>query len=803
MQLSVVLAVALFVPSCKGKAKDTPAAEAKTTAVAAAPATGSAGDAVWTAAPDPLQQAVLAATAKTAALVGVKQRSLATAVIDAMEAAHKKVSREAWDPAAVIATVGKDRVALFTWVRDRTALVPYRGSLRGAVGVMMDRVGNSLDRALLLADLLGRTGLEVRLANAQLEPGLVSKLADAWKTRPRPALPAARINDAALISDLAKIIGVAPAALQANAAEEKAATDALAARTKTRIEAHSKALAALVPPTPSSAPPQEEAFTDHWWVQVHDGDAWSDLDPSLPTASPGEPVAATATETLVPTDLGDDRRHVLAIRVIGEVWHGDAREEAVLLDHAFAPSLFYGQKITISNVALDLPPTSALLAAPDRPAAVRKALLAQGEFAPLIRIGTQPVIKFSVNDRGELLDLTSGDANTIRAARAVQHATKDGVGGATGLLEQLPADPTGSAAPAPAPSPSSAEKPAFTAEWIELEIRAPGAAPVVVRRTLFDTLGRVADRSAARPPTLAEAQRLDRAYALIGEVEVLPLFAQLPESFVTDRIVQGLIAGREALKALAAGAKLETQSEALAKFASLPGPLYGHALARFTDPAIYLDRLDVLALRQRVVPTSSGTSLRQEVDIVANPVGVWPSTKDARAARIGQGVRDTELEAQIVGCPASTTCARAPSTSELYAATNGKGWSVVDAPQGVAAGDRSAGYAIVAQQSAPRTWWRVDPITGETLGMNPMGGNAGTERVTLQVAVQDNMILAAAGLAKCIYGLAHTHGGTDATVDYVVCVATTVAGGAGGVVGSATGGRAVGLAIQILANMLN
>ena len=58
--------------------------------------------------------------------------------------------------AAVLAQVGNDPAAMRAWVAREAYLVPYRGLLRGVVGVLMDRCGNSLDRAMLLAALLAR-----------------------------------------------------------------------------------------------------------------------------------------------------------------------------------------------------------------------------------------------------------------------------------------------------------------------------------------------------------------------------------------------------------------------------------------------------------------------------------------------------------------------------------------------------------------------------------------------------------------------------------------------------------------------
>ena len=87
----------------------------------------------------------------------------------ALEAAQREIPRETFDPKAIVTKVGKDPRKLFEWVRDNTYLVPYQGALRGHIGLLMDRLGNSLDRALLLGELLNEAGHKVtRLANAHL-----------------------------------------------------------------------------------------------------------------------------------------------------------------------------------------------------------------------------------------------------------------------------------------------------------------------------------------------------------------------------------------------------------------------------------------------------------------------------------------------------------------------------------------------------------------------------------------------------------------------------------------------------------
>ena len=95
-------------------------------------------------------------------------RATTRAVVSALEAAAKGIDRQSFDVAAVVEKVGRDPVKLFEWVRDETHFVPYQGLLRGPSGVLMDRLGNSLDRAMLLHAMLGSIGETARLARGVL-----------------------------------------------------------------------------------------------------------------------------------------------------------------------------------------------------------------------------------------------------------------------------------------------------------------------------------------------------------------------------------------------------------------------------------------------------------------------------------------------------------------------------------------------------------------------------------------------------------------------------------------------------------
>jgi hypothetical protein len=156
---------------------------------------------IWAGGADPVRAQQAGATAAAPADVTQTAEARAAAAeqfdrsVNAIADAARQAPRDRFDVQWVVNHVGADPVKLFEWVRDQTAWVPYRGVLRGEAGVLMDRLGNSLDRALLLAALLKASGQPVRLAHGTIAaaetPALLSKI------RTVPQLNASLVSTAA------------------------------------------------------------------------------------------------------------------------------------------------------------------------------------------------------------------------------------------------------------------------------------------------------------------------------------------------------------------------------------------------------------------------------------------------------------------------------------------------------------------------------------------------------------------------------------------------------------------------------
>lgn len=305
------------------------------------------------------------------------------AFFDALQTNDASADRDSYDPQAVVDQVGRDPKLLFAWVRDNTALVPYQGSLRGPVGVLMDRVGSSLDRALLLADLDQLAGQQVRLAHARLSEdqarGLLTALQQA---RPAPTSSAGSQYLDDLRSEL-KSTDIPGEQIDAVvddwARQQKQQQDA--------IDAQVTMLAPLVSggqsdPTAENA--QLAAIQDRWYVQLNENGAWSDFDPSEKTASPGAS-GLKADSTTFPQQLDPQLFQTLSIRVVTESQQGSGFGDNTVLDYSMRPSDTIGQPIVLTFA----------------PAGTTEAqALAMKQWQPALRVGDRTVSQGTVADDG-------------------------------------------------------------------------------------------------------------------------------------------------------------------------------------------------------------------------------------------------------------------------------------------------------------------------------------------------------------------------------------------------------------------
>jgi hypothetical protein len=674
----------------------------------------------------PVRTPVRAGAATPAAVAAALERSL-----EAVAAGERATPRDRWDPDYVVERIGHDPKNLFAWVQNHTYWIPYRGALRGAVGTLMDGQGNGLDRALLLATLLKRSGHTVRLAHgeitseqaASLLPTLVlGRSIDFWRPRhvdgaPEPDIRAIALQRAIDVQSIAGGRRSPDAAPEIESHLDARVRDQAnrllrAVRGQTADDWDRRHAAAIT------------ALRDHWWVQLLEGESWNDLDLLAAKFQSHLSVEAVTTTELdqVPNDLW----HQVVIRVVDEHSSGRASSRHNGLEYLLRPADVIGQPIVLQFLPLDW--TKDAHPAPSA-ADARSAIVNQHEWVAGLAVGGNTVASALLHD--EITSSTGFGSNDGQAGR----------GGAFGSLADAFENSMSNKRPA--------ESQTLTAVWIEYEIRSPGEAPQTIRRTVLDL--RVPDPSRAvgaamQPLKLDEAARLSRSLALTMETEILPLVSEPADDFVAHLAASSLTAAAGVLHEVASGTTLHmktTDGPGLSGARPPSTALLALALMRRHGAEageIFIDRLNLMTRHESVVPTSEGLALRGAFDIVANDVGVSLATRDGFAARLQQGVRDTNAEALLVSGGALGSTAEAFAASSDWVVIRRGGQASSRSKDAVtylgpdAETDIEAGYVLVAPRAAIHIgrdtfagWWRINSETGATLGIGANGWGQAAE----------------------------------------------------------------------------
>jgi len=351
-----------------------------------------------------------------------------------------------------------DPERIFRFVADQIRYQPYAGLLRGPVGTLMTRAGNSVDQSALLAALLRASGLEARFAQGALDDAAASAvLGPSASDRATAYRELGEAVSGTGEGGRPASLGPPDAAVQARLDAAAAAADAAVAWSRAELDTTVALIQAtlasggiMLPSGVSEMPMLERS--GHTWVRVATGSTWLDLDPSAPGAMSGDSMTTAASEH---DEMPDDLRHRITFAVIGEtIADGSLQEEGLLEMDAFADSLG-GVPIGFMNI----------------------------QHEGLKALGTDIMTSLE-GGTIYLPSLLVGDTVVVGPG-ALRF------GGDT-------SDPFGDLESS-TPDPQEGEP---TAEWVQITISSPGSEPVVVRREMFDRLGPAARAAATLDLTL-------------------------------------------------------------------------------------------------------------------------------------------------------------------------------------------------------------------------------------------------------------------------------------------------------------
>jgi hypothetical protein len=726
-----------------------------------------------------LQQALSAPPAKTPDQFAARLDKL----FRALEQAEKHISRETFDPRAIIDKVGKDPRKIFEWVRDNTYFVPYRGLLRGEKGVLMDRLGNSLDRAMLLYALLRFVNQPARLARGTLTEAQATDVLA--KGRPFPTFeqrtsssPSASATDE-FVARYAQQNHVDPARMRKALDQLAAQQQHMKEMVQKRTTAQAAMIAEAVGPPPANAAAEEraaqvKAITDHWWVQWQNGASWLDLDPTPTLTRPGQTLAH-AQRTFRPEDIPAELYHEVQIHMVVEQWDGQNLNQRPVLTSTFRPADLPGIGITLSHHPMKWPADLNWLSSNKPLESLKQTLIAQHEWLPVLTVGKQNIVQGSFTDSG---DINQTPLAPVLGGSAGQLGRDIGAMLSTGQIGQN--------------SGRAVEKKKYlTAEWIEFEIRSPGQAIRKIRREIFDLVGpSVRSKPAVSIAQIVEGKTLERGMALMGTLDTLTLGNDLSSSFVDHMRMANLLADREVLLNVigthADWRDPKVAQQQLGAFTTVPNELYSLVVARQqwsrSSSLIYINSPNIFTFyRYPIIADKAGLGLRSGFDIVANNVAVaTQSEHQPFLVQLQQGVLDTNAEAVIASDCGNLTETRTPcdqvrNTAEMVASSPAVSWRLIRArgDQNLKAGALSAddlarvnleldrGFLAIiptrpiALNNRPAVgWWTIDPKSGNTLGIGDSGrGQTATEQMEMlaQVALVIRVLHIHWNLFRCLY----------------------------------------------------
>ncbi len=681
------------------------------------------------------------------ALPAIETKDL-SALVDLIVADAAELPRTEFETSALARSLGSDPHKHFEWVRSHTWWVPYRGLLRGAQGVLLDRVGSNLDRAVLLADLLRTSGHSVRLVHAQISEAQASEL-----IRKTPPLPERRLSSAKQKQRsverekaTAAILPGLEVVVEQQAAQAKRHFVDARQLVNSQIEFLEAAIQKPANVNGDDARAAIAAMQDYWWVEHEKDGNWIAMDVQRPDGVLSPAFAANAETFTWNTgkkspSIPDANWHTVQVRVVVERHEGSRTSEFVVLETSVRPAQVIDRPVSLLHMPSPWP---------ERPSSKtdsnerKSSALWVSEWVPFLQIGDDFVVQSGFTERGEL------KRNPIAPLGEL------GGGGLLGGMDH-------------ALGGGDEEETTATAEWIEYEIQVPGAPSRKIRRPVFDLLGPA--RRASNSPDMApitDARKLERFEALASRVEILLQACSLTPEFVAHLASADIVENQAAIKEFAKEkdpTKAGTQAADILDRIDPRGPLNQFVLLRADISSRpndwYIAQPNVFNYRLSLALAGPGHAITRElIDVVANPIAVRDGANhDHFAVRLHQGVSDTVAEMLAIGAPLRG----AENTAAMFGQLSAEGdrgvvinsLDVTKArnlpwpPDELArvSADVQAGNVVVVPRKPVRLngrertgWWRVHLQTGETIGVMDTGFNAATTDQTNLRAIHGRLL---------------------------------------------------------------
>lgn len=619
-----------------------------------------------------------------------------------------------------------DAEEILRFVHEDVVFHPYEGLLRGVAGTLQARAGNSLDQALLLAYLLKSAGLDARIVRGELSSDDATRLlaltaSPAPEPEPEAAYQAARqaFGDEAM---------AAPAPLDWRGTRLAGRSAEQAASLRAQLQA-----AGIDPGNSGQSVDVLALLRSYFWVEhrAAPGSPWEAVHPAFGS----ETAPTVSAEEYLADSVPEAYQQTLTLSAGLRAREGDKFRDHVLMKPWTRPvANLHGQVLTWRNHPDGL--TTESLADPAAALESTRLLL--------------PLFNGSLAPGGQAFDLKGRLLDPMAT------------GAAAGLFSSL-ADKLEGVAAAVADDPDAEPAFALEAMWLDFVLQTPSGSTLRQRRYLV-------------APGQGNGEPAELLWPLISEHVYLVNTGELPTAWMLDRY---LAAGESSVPYYRALAHkfLQPERGTTLPQQALPLEFGPAALYRImaahpgADPAVVALRHQpsIIGLRNGL---RSGGRAFTAVDIVYNRMlhvrtGGGPLGHDTEAA-LARGVWDTAVES-LPALQRDDPDAGTVNTLRVFeqAAAQGIALRVLkpgssDLPPGlepavatVLREHLAAGYAVVVPERQPEGiamtgWWRVDPVSGNTLGMTADGyGQTITEYLTQVVNIAFTMVQSLQGIKNC------------------------------------------------------
>jgi hypothetical protein len=676
-------------------------------------------------------------------------------IMVAAEDLRAEIDRTQFDLEALGLALGFDAADVVAFVRDQIAFEQYAGLLRGAKGTLIGRAGNALDQAVLLTTLLAYAGYEARIVRGELTPEQSRSLIDQMAA-PRAPEPAIGDEEAmrAILVELGRTAGLPDEEISRQVEDAFNPPDLASTHTYQAAQADTDFLLAQLADAgvglgdPNAVADLVEEARDYFWVEYRLGpsDAWEAVHPAFKDAG-ATPVDPEVREYLPdPRAIPKELQHRFRFQVFIEQWvKGELIEHPVMSAWEAPVADLVGAPVTYQNQLDGLPGESDAF---DLDAAIDRSEL------------IIPVVNDTFPSDLRVFDLTGTPTEFDEIAPNEYAATFN-------LGELIGTGPDGVDLFG-SPDPGGEVFPVLSAQWIDYTFIAPEGKETSYRRTILDRIGsdnRIANRVHVSDNLDERAVRA----ALLQQYTFAIASAAFQPAFVLDTALQRLIAARPFLELGLRRHFFPDQP------AHLPETFDGLDNAWAQYLAIYAAfdegsrQSSIVAYRHQPSLVVYGVGSRNDdsneteltvqrsVDVVTNArravsvgdgniepapdhlvwMGVWETYAESLALADDPGAGSFSTMAALERAAAAAIDVQLVTTeSDLVSA----GLTLPTHALANLRADLARGYVAIVPTDMPpgeemTGWWRVDPRTGETLGMTSDGRGGAAEYTVLTAIV--------------------------------------------------------------------